>query len=325
MSDQKIDFIDWQAQNRQDDEITEAENKYVSELVVLTFNIDKKGINIISTHNGQIVFVDKYATYDVSAGETWVCRITSKNYTVEYAMPLLKLTLSEVMNFNEQLRENILNILWKRNRSELTEMLEGRIRNEVQSKLLEESRQSQEAEIRKLNETIDHLQKELHETKFQLESKKEIVPKQEEFILLTSQPATAAQTPAEAVSEDTDEEISLSSEFVPPRASVVQSVVQPQQRGIPQIKRAIAPPVRYDVERIGEDSLRSPSFTDNRYFVHISPDYHTLIIRPNDEGPVYCIDHVIRLSGLGLVSSFVQRKYLPAEYSEIYEGMLVRL
>ena len=100
MSDQKIDFIDWQAQNRQDDEITEAENKYVSELVVLTFNIDKKGINIISTHNGQIVFVDKYATYDVSAGETWVCRITSKNYTVEYAMPLLKLDPSTQAEVN---------------------------------------------------------------------------------------------------------------------------------------------------------------------------------------------------------------------------------
>ena len=50
-----------------------------------------------------------------------------------------------------------------------------------------------------------------------------------------------------------------------------------------------------------------------------------LVIRPNEDGNVYCINNSIRLKDLGLVSSFTARKFLVAEYSELYEGMLVRL
>ncbi|MBR2254879.1 MAG: hypothetical protein IJ856_03555, partial [Candidatus Methanomethylophilaceae archaeon] len=97
------------------------------------------------------------------------------------------------------------------------------------------------------------------------------------------------------------------------------------QRGVPQIKRVEPVTQRFEVERIGPDTIRSPSFTDNRYFVHISPDYKLLVIRPNEDGNVYCLNKTIRLKDLGLVSGFTARKFLVAEYSPLYEGLLVRL
>ncbi|AMH94970.1 hypothetical protein AR505_1255 [methanogenic archaeon ISO4-H5] len=60
----------------------------------------------------------------------------------------------------------------------------------------------------------------------------------------------------------------------------------PVQRGPPQIKRTEPVTQKFEVERTGPDTIRSPSFTDNRYFVHISPGYKLLVIRPNEDGKV---------------------------------------
>lgn len=325
MTEEKMDFFEWRSANRDnlDDDIRDTENRYVNDLEVLTFRVGNKGFEIISTYRDQIVFVDKNSSNEVAAGETWLCRLRSNSVSVWYAMPVLRITLSEVMNFNEELRENVLSSLWAKNRKELTLMLEERLRKEIQEKLITEVNESNSEEKNRLKKRIEELESELHETRFQLDAQEKmcVASLDDDYITLGSEDTVKVLSDAN-VSEKT--EVNVEDRQT---ASAVTQIPQTSQipKTIPQIKRVTAVPQKFEVERISDNSLRSPSFTDRRYFAHLSPDYHTLVIRPDDEGRVYCLDNVIRLEGLGRVSPFTVKKFLPAEYSEIYEGMIVRL
>ena len=83
--------------------------------------------------------------------------------------------------------------------------------------------------------------------------------------------------------------------------------------------------ILYDVERVGENTLYSPSFTDNRYFVHLSPNRNYLVIRPSEKGRAVCINNRIELERFGDVKPFTGKEKLNAEYSRRYGGMLVYL
>ena len=326
MSDQKMDLLKWQASQKfeGEDDAEEMVEEYSKKLHILTFSLDKKGTNIVSQHNGCIVFVDRDFQYEVAIGDTWVCSLVP-GYNCAYATPLIKITLNDILNFNEQLRENVLGILWRKHGNDLKAIFENRYKSELQSKIAEELKADFEDRLERTIKEKDELENELRQTRFQLETQRTPVAIAEnDFVMLRSDdsPAGAVAVPGEA------ETISLSSsntETLPPKISAGIQPVSVQQRGPPQIKRAEPVTQKFEVERIGEDTLRSPSFTDNRYFVHISPDYKLLVIRPNEDGNVYCINKTIRLKDLGLVSGFTNNKFLVAEYSELYEGMLVRL
>ena len=131
--------------------------------------------------------------------------------------------------------------------------------------------------------------------------------------------------PVGAQSDESDL-IKLSSDEPAPRQTIpTPAVAQPQVPAAPLIKRETEAPQRFEVQRISEDTLYSPSFTDHNYFVHVSPSYSILVIRPDPMGTVYCIGNKIRLEGLGSISGFSDKKYLRAENSKEYGGMLVRL
>ena len=328
MSDQKMDLIDWQASQRFDgeDEAEDMVEGYSKKLHILTFRLDNKGTTIVSqTNNGCIVFVDRDFQYEVAIGDTWICTL-APGYNCSYATPLFKITLNDILNFNEQLRENVLGTIWRKHGNDIKAYYENRINAELQNKIAEELKADYQDSLERINKEKDDLENELRQTRFQLENQRNpVAVAADDYITLRSDDSPAGTVAAPAGNEY----VTLSSsdtEMQPPQIS---SGIQPApypQRGPPQIKRAEPVTQKFEVERIGEDSLRSPSFTDNRYFVHISPDYKLLVIRPNEDGNVYCINKIIRLKDLGLVSGFTNTpKFLVAEYSELYEGMLVRL
>ena len=79
------------------------------------------------------------------------------------------------------------------------------------------------------------------------------------------------------------------------------------------------------VRRIGPDSITSDFFTSSRYYVHMSADYRTMIIVPNLEGDVVCIDNTITLMGLSAASPFSEPYDMLSEYSPHYGGVQIHL
>ncbi len=257
MSEEKYDFNEWVRNNAEpDEEMDPVEEEYTRKLHILSFYIDKKGINIISQLNGIYVFVDRNYTNAVAAGDTWICSVQLSASNVYYAKPVKKLTLSELMNFDERLRENILNTFWLKHRKELTTLLEPRLRNELQSKLTEDISKQMESEITMLKEENEKLNKLLVETRFQLEKAYEAPVQEGEYILLGSEETVRANV------EDS-KTITLSSDDSEPHNVPSQPIsVQIQTPAVPAIKRATQVPQKYEVERISEDTLFSPSFTE---------------------------------------------------------------
>ena len=117
--------------------------------------------------------------------------------------------------------------------------------------------------------------------------------------------------------------------YVPPAPPAIPSAYRNSTPGIPEIRVPEKTPsvknMVFSVERTGEETLYSESFTDAKYFVHISPDCNLLVIRPNEFGKVFCMNRRLRLKGLNKLSAFTGPKRLVAEYNERYEGMIVYL
>ena len=88
------------------------------------------------------------------------------------------------------------------------------------------------------------------------------------------------------------------------------------------VEDVIGPMIR--VTRVSPDMLRSPFFTGHRYFVHVSYDLKTMVIRPHDYGTVICINNTLLISGLGTISSYTKETDLPSEYSP-EKGLIVHL
>ena len=328
MSEQKMDFQKWQASAKfdSDDEASELAETYSRKLHILTFGLDRNGTKIISQLNGRIIFVEKDFQYEVGIDETWICSL-KEAYNCSYATPIIKLTLNDILNFNEQLRENVLSTLWKKYQNDLKTIFENRYKAELKNMIAEELKTDFEEKLERLTKEKDDIENELRQTRFQLETQRTAAPVvEDDFIILGSNDVVSKKEPVQSVQvQPTPVTTVVATEQVPMQvASGIQSAPG-VPRSIPQIKRVGPVAQKFEVERIGPDSLRSPSFTDNRYFVHISPDYKVLVIRPNEDGDVYCLNKVIRLKDLGLVSGYTAKKFLVAEYSELYEGMIVRL
>ena len=325
MSEKKIDLIEWQASHRFDDEETEKLlEEFSNQLHILTFILDRNGTNVISLQNGCIIFVNRDFQFEVSVGDTWICKLTPA-HNCAYATPLMKITLNDVLNFNEQLRENVLRVLWQKHGSDLKVIFDNRYKSELQSKIAEELKTDYEEKINRISKEKEEIEDELHQTRFQLKSQEtSSAVDLEEFIFLGTDDKVTKSDPNMDLPKSPEFQSDVVVESYPIR-STDGSPPSVGQISAPQIKRTVAVTQKYEVMRIGPDTISSPSFTDNNYFVHISPDYKLLVIRPDEDGDVYCINKMIRLKDLGLVSGFTSRKFLAAEYNEQYRGMLVRL
>jgi len=95
-------------------------------------------------------------------------------------------------------------------------------------------------------------------------------------------------------------------------------------RGAPPLSAFGAHP-DVSVRRVGPDTVASESFVSPRYSVYLSPDYRTLVLVPNTNGDVVCIDGMMTLEGLNAVSPFQDQYDMVCEYSSHYGGVMVHL
>jgi hypothetical protein len=276
--------------------------KDMDRYMVLEFEVNRKfkGISglVAFTDDNSMVFLRSGYEEVVRPGEIWLCSVSKNENGIKYARPMDQVTLSMLMQMNENLRRAIEDSLWERNRQVYEDAFRQRFMVEeyarVRSEIDEESRK-----------TVSDLESRIHELEIQLEQK--------QFALESM-----------SVGMD-DEEITLSSE--PLRAT--------QQQGATQYRdaeplRAEEPgrqplPRAFKVRRFGPRSFQSEYFTGRRCFVHISPSRKYVLVRFHDDGNIYCFNHTISIGGLERISDYVEGAEYNAEYSKRYEGILINL
>lgn len=72
--------------------------------------------------------------------------------------------------------------------------------------------------------------------------------------------------------------------------------------------------VRYPINRINQNTLECKSFTESRYNVLISADKKKMVIRPDDDGNILCINGRISLYGFDSVIPFKEKHSFIADW-----------
>ncbi len=322
MTDDKIDFYDLQKRLKDlgmsDSEIDSVIENEGSNVHLLTFTLDDKESNIISYHKGTIVFISPKYPGKVNVGETWFCSLEKKTRSY-HAVPMYKVTPTLLLNLDAELREGLIDSLWEKNRSMFESDFAQRYRDEIHTKAVEEVRSEMQSIIDGLKSDVGNLQNQLEQNRILNMSSSVSGPSMIELgsdDALPTENARAPATPSVPI-----EEIPHIPSIPGIRAS---APGMPEMRA-PGIKSSEPRSVVYDVTRTAEETIYSESFTDPKYFVHISPDCRMLVIRPSSFGTALCFNKRIRLQGLGSLSPFTEKKKLMAEYSSRYEGMIVYL
>ncbi len=330
MTEEKIDFYDLKKKLGEfgvDEEDTE--EALVNEkrkIKLIAWGLD-------NTRNKPMTFVNNIKTYvnttfpgKVEVGDVWICSVEFSN-TVYHAMPIYKVSPSFLMGLDANLRDDIIDTLWRRNRSIFEKDFAERYKDEVHNAAIEEVGAELNGIINELRGKVSYLENQLEQNRILSKS------------MVSAQTATADTIELGSYEEETCVELGSdvpqepATEARSPRIgrqpSKIPNFYVTSAPGIPQIRTPERteshPHSVFNVERKGEETICSESFTDHKYFVHMSPDGKMLVVRPNEFGSALCINGSIMLKGLGKVSPFTGPKKLTAEYNDRYEGLIVYL
>lgn len=334
MADQKMDFLDFQRKNMMEGGIQFSKESYddvVKKLYVLGFHIDSRGENIVSSIDGTIAFIDRgYMGEKVSPGDIWMCSGTFRN-TVYYVTPLKKITSSMIMGLSDEIRNEIIDALWKANRREFERIFEDRYKENLYRQAQTEARSESAKIIESLQEKIKDLEKQLEHSRMIIDGRSQ---SDEGGVELFSEGMESAPAAASATAVQTASPVQVVQ--VPVMAQAAEfnpASVYGQYRcapGMPEMRYTDctsfgAPSPKITVTRLAPETIQSDSFQDGKYFVHINPSKKFLVVRRHDYGSAVCIDKKIRLDGLGDYVPFNERVQLLAEYDARYNGLLIRL
>ncbi len=306
------------------DEVEEAMEKEKKNVRILAFGLDNKKGNVVSNINGTITFVDSKFPGKVEVNDIWICTV-SRHENVYYAMPIYKVNASFLMNLYPDLKEEIINTLWRRNKAAFEKDFAERYKDEVHDSALEEARNELESTINDLRGQVSYLENQIEQNRILSKTLAISQVTTPDTIELGSDEAPSClELGSEPVQRPVEEHMPVKSSA--PRIPVVHRSAAP---GIPEIrvlgKTESHQHLIFNVERKSEETIYSESFIEHKYFVHITPDTKMLVIRPSEFGSALCINGSIRLKGLGHVSPFTESKKLTAEYSDRYEGLMVYL
>ena len=318
MTEQRMSLNDFRRMGGMTDEELETVDSYVRKLAVLRFHINQVKEGVISEYQGRIVFPDNGFKDSVSANDIWLCSLRDSG-KVSYATPLIKITPLLLMNFDEDLRRDIIEGLWEKNRGGYEKDFEKLYRNEISEKVQTELTEMYGKQIAELKARISELESQAEQDRILLANRTVDIGPDTEMISLSSV--------AEEVCAVPDTPVHRADEEIPIRIPTAMSAPMP---GFPEIRGrdTVAVPACktvFRVKRVKEDVIFSDSFTDPKYFVHITPDCKMLVIRPHPYGSALAINRKITLKGLGTMSEFRGETELAAEFSERYDGLVVHL
>ena len=327
MTGQRMDFMEFKkSMIDQFGDLGFTEEELMSEvrrLKILRFDLDKKGLNIVSQFEGTIVFIDpKYDGEQVNRGEIWLCSIRSVS-TVYNAIPLRRINASILMGLDEGMRRSIVDSLWKSNRVQFEEIFKERYSEEVYARAYAEASEKYISQIREKDARITELERNLNQSMYMIRSRSPT--EQQDGIQLRSD--DVVETEPEKPVEKPSSYVASPSTGDAPVFQWRDGYVAP---GVPELRywdepRNSGPEYRFDIERVAPDTLRCGGFPDGKYFVHISPRKNILVIRKHNFGSALCIEGRMRLEGLGELVPFTQKEMVVSEYNRKYDGVLVHL
>ena len=272
--------------------------KDIERYTLLEFEVNRKfngkGMVAYTDDNSMVILRSGYEDV-VRPGEVWICSVTKNDNGIRYAKPMEQVTLSMLMQMNENLRRAIEDSLWERNKSAYLDAFRERFAEEEYSRIREEIEAENRKKTGDFEARIRDLEMQLEQKRFALESIGTDSPEPE--ITLTSEPVRST-VPAQRRQED---------------------AVHYDRDGNPAFPRA------FKVRRFGPRSFQSEYFTGRRCYVHISPSRRYVLVRFRDEGNIYCFNTTISIGGLENISEYVEGAEYNAEYSRKYEGILIHL
>ncbi len=278
------------------------------EMLVFKKNPSKPGL--ISEYDRIKVFPDNgYGGLEIQEGEVYICILNKyENGGVYYARAIRKVDVNILMECDQNLKNEMISVLWKRNRAQFEKGFEEKYLGELQTRIEEELRERHQTELRAREDANAALREEIRILKNDLASRPERseIGLGSEEIVLTSVEAEAARPPRAVAA-------------VPAAPTIGTVRRDPMETGVDIREYTVV----IQGGRLSCDALRN-----GRYHVHMSPDMRTMLIRPSEEGTIYAYDSGMSIDRLGEIygsSDPLERNYLKAEYSERYGGMLVHL
>jgi len=285
-----MDFMDLVAQYNEKYGMVDDDWENVRNTTILTF-IEGENGSVISRYNGITVFRHRDFAKTIFSGETWICSLDKSKLTYYFAKGIQRIDSAFMFELKGEQRDEIVSCIWEKHRSIIEPVLEEKYK-EIAAKNLEqateETRIKYEAEIKTLKDSIHDLEQKETENKQIIESLHEKLNEK----MNTKNSDAGSQSPKPA---GTLEFMSFGS---------VSNI---------------------SVKRDGPDMIISDSFNKSRYFVHLSADHRTIVIRPHEQGNVVCMNNTIVLERLGLISPFNGPYEMISEYNPTYGGIQIYL
>ncbi len=287
---------------------------------VLTFRPNQLKGGVISEYKSIYVFPEQDS--DIQPGDPYMCILTpydGPKGRVYYAKAVRKIDTGLLMEIDPKVRDEIVNSLWSKHGSQFEKRFEEKYLVTLQKRIEEETREGHLAAMAAKDDDIKALRTQIGELRNRLAENR---PDPEGYRLESDEVVLTSD-------EEETEQIPKRQEPVVPQSQPVQhqtDVPQIQQTGDPMARSR--PRYRYDVT-INGNLLRCSALEDGEhYFIHVSPDTRTLLIRPNEEGRVLCVNDALCIAGLKEIFNVGepgQDNHVEAEYSDRYGGMIVHL
>jgi len=281
-----VDMLKLQAELSEEYGLGDEDWNGIKRSAILTFTLDNGG-KVKSSYMNKHVFRHRDSEKTISLGETWICSLQSMG-TYYFAKGLVRIDPSFLFELKKEQMDEIGSYIWEKYRHIIEPELKAKYDEEAEKKTnqaTESIRNEYEDKIAGLNEEIDKL------VQRDMKNKHVIASLEEELNTVSKHAAPAPAAPAQEQA------------FYP----------YPAQ------------PVRVSVRRDGPDSIYSESFNRSRYFVHLSYDRRTILIKAHEEGNVLCMNNRIVLEGLSAISTFGEQYDMVTEYNPRYGGIQIYL
>jgi len=293
---------------------------------ILVFKKNPKKDGLMTMQLGRITFLDwSYSGEPIEPGDHVLCTV-KEDFDHNVATPVMKITPSVLMSFSNEIRDAIVKALWDKNKKDYEGHFEKIYKSEVYEQAKDDAEKANEAKLQELNEEIEKLKTQLSAARYAMSQASFDIDSgrvESDEIELSSEPPKEKSTdrPKDTVSflsSNRDSERPRRYDAPDRREEVFRyrmwsDSIMPLHYGMPEVKR-IAP-----------RALFSEDFDDGRYFVHVSPNKKTMLIRKHEEGEIFCVNHQIMIQDLERLYPFSEMKELKAEISSKYGGILVHL
>ncbi|MGN1044654.1 MAG: hypothetical protein ACI4Q9_01700 [Candidatus Methanomethylophilaceae archaeon] len=321
----KIDLLELQKQGIISGDIDRMELEYKDSIASIRI------LNFIAGNNGSpIAYIAKKVVLPewsyagmVEPGDIWFCVVKEKD-TCYVAYPFKKVTAAIYSELDTESIRILVEALYNSNRQLMDQRMKELAMEEAITKVAEDMNKSLRGEIDALKSEIDRLNNE----NSMLRSLSDCNAS-EDHIILTSEETDPIPEVCEAEHVPVTVE-APNAEPAPAEVPVIPYIYNAPAPGLPSM--GVSEPVRdseltgYEVRLLPGYRIYSPSFTENRYFVHISYNKRYMLVRPHNKGSVICMNNhnYLIISDLRDIIKDGPA-VLNAEYNRKYGGLLIDL